>query len=197
MVQVYHRHVKDRMGWLLYSRGKKEAFLLTFPDHRLPGKLCRPVLLKMLILHVCASIEAFVCRRLPANEKNTHLRALRASAVRSNCRQGFNIRNRFVLDNKPIRFHNGFKMKPMGGAYMATVTVKNIPDVLYDRLKSVAETNRRSINSEIIICIENTVLSRRINLGEAVENARQLRQLTAGHPINDEEFNKAKIEGRL
>ena len=80
---------------------------------------------------------------------------------------------------------------------MATVTVKNIPDELYDRLKSVAEINRRSINSEIIMCIENAVVSRRINFVEVLENARQLRQLTAGHLISDEEFNQAKAEGRL
>ena len=79
---------------------------------------------------------------------------------------------------------------------MATVTVKNIPDDLYERLKSVAETNRRSINSEIIMCIENAVSSRRINLDEFLENARQLRQLTARHLISDEEFNQAKAEGR-
>ena len=79
---------------------------------------------------------------------------------------------------------------------MATVTVKNIPDELYERLKSVAETNRRSINSEIIMCIENAVSSRRINLDEFLENARQLRQLTARHLISDEEFNQAKAEGR-
>ena len=80
---------------------------------------------------------------------------------------------------------------------MATVTVKNIPDELYDRLRSIAEVNRRSINSEIIMCIENTVLSRRINLDEVFENARHLRQFTAGHLISNEEFNKAKTEGRL
>ncbi len=80
---------------------------------------------------------------------------------------------------------------------MATVTVKNIPDELYDRLKSIAATNRRSINSEIIMCIENTVLSHRINPDKVIENARQLRQTTAGHLISDEEFNKAKTEGRL
>ncbi len=80
---------------------------------------------------------------------------------------------------------------------MATVTVKNIPDELYERLKSVAETNRRSINSEIIMCIENAVTSRRTNLDEELENARQLRRFTAGHPISDEEFNQAKSEDRL
>ena len=80
---------------------------------------------------------------------------------------------------------------------MAAVTVKNIPDELYERLKSVAEINRRSINSEIIVCIENAVASRRISLGETLENARRLRELTAEHPISDEKFNQAKAEGRL
>ena len=80
---------------------------------------------------------------------------------------------------------------------MATVTVKNIPDELYERLKTVAEINRRSINSEIIVCIENAVTSRRINPDEVLENARRLRQLTVGHSISDEEFNQAKAEGRL
>ena len=80
---------------------------------------------------------------------------------------------------------------------MATVTVKNIPDELYNRLKIVAETNRRSINSEIIVCIEHAVKTRRVNPDEVLENARRLRQLTADHPISDEEFNYAKAEGRL
>ena len=75
------------------------------------------------------------------------------------------------------------------------MTVSN--SVTHDRLKSVAEINRRSINSEIIMCIENTVISRRINLDEVLENALQLRKFTAGHLISDEEFNQAKAEGRL
>lgn len=80
---------------------------------------------------------------------------------------------------------------------MANVTVKNIPDELYDRLKSVAEINRRSINSEIIMCIENAVVSHRINVNEVVENARKLRQLTAAYSISDAELDHAKTEGRL
>jgi antitoxin FitA len=79
---------------------------------------------------------------------------------------------------------------------VATITVKNIPDELYERLKSLAETHRRSINSEIIMCIENAVMSRRIDLDKTLEAARMLRQLTAGRTISDEEFNRAKAEGR-
>jgi plasmid stability protein len=88
-------------------------------------------------------------------------------------------------------------MKSLEVIDMATVTVKNIPDELYERLKAIAEINRRSINSEIIVCIENAVTSRRINPDEVLENARRLRQLTAGHRISDEEFNQAKAKGRL
>jgi len=79
---------------------------------------------------------------------------------------------------------------------VATVTVKNIPDELYARLKSVAVMNRRSINSEIIMCIDRAVASRPIDPEKLIENARQLRKLSANHPIEDEEFNQAKANGR-
>lgn len=37
---------------------------------------------------------------------------------------------------------------------MATLTVKNLPDALYARLKSRADAQRRSINAEAIVCLE-------------------------------------------
>ncbi len=80
---------------------------------------------------------------------------------------------------------------------MATITVKNIPDALYERLKSVAAINRRSLNSEIIVCIENVVVSRRIDIDTTLANARRIRQLTAEYPISEAEFNLAKAEGRI
>ncbi len=79
---------------------------------------------------------------------------------------------------------------------MATVTVKNIPDKLYARLKSIAVINRRSINSEIIMCIDRAVVSRPIDPAKILEEARQLRKLSANHPIEDEEFSQAKAKGR-
>ena len=80
---------------------------------------------------------------------------------------------------------------------MATITLKNIPDELYERLKSIAEINRRSINSEVIVCIEQAVTSHSVNPEKVLESARLLRKLTTSHPISDEEFNHAKAEGRL
>jgi plasmid stability protein len=103
----------------------------------------------------------------------------------------------FGPQDKTWWFHNGIKLEPLKVFGMAAITVKNIPDDLYDRLMAVAEINRRSINSEIIVCIEHAVTSHGINRDEMLENARRLRQLTAGSPISDEECNQAKSEGRL
>jgi hypothetical protein len=51
--------------------------------------------------------------------------------------------------------------------------------------------------SEIVMCIENAVMSRRMNLDEVPENASRLRRLTAGHLISEEKFNRLKVENRL
>lgn len=79
---------------------------------------------------------------------------------------------------------------------MPTITVKNIPPDLYERLKQSAAANRRSINSEIIVCIEQAVRSGRIDPEAFLARARTLREKTAHHPITDDEFIQAKSAGR-
>jgi plasmid stability protein len=79
---------------------------------------------------------------------------------------------------------------------MATITVKNIPDDVYERLKLLAEANRRSVNSEIIICIGQAVSSRKIDPEIFIENARRLREKTGSYRISDESFTQAKQAGR-
>lgn len=79
---------------------------------------------------------------------------------------------------------------------MATLTLKNIPDNLYDQLKESARLHHRSINSEIIYCVERTVTPHKINVAEHLAMARQLRAKTAGYLLTDEEIDKAKSEGR-
>jgi plasmid stability protein len=80
--------------------------------------------------------------------------------------------------------------------FVATLTVKNIPEDVYTELKRVAESNHRSINSEIIVCIERAVRSKRINPEAVLTRARQLREKTAQYVITDDEFNQAKAMGR-
>ena len=79
---------------------------------------------------------------------------------------------------------------------MTTFTVKNIPTELYNRLKQSAELNRRSINSEIIVCIEKAVSSRRMDTEDLLARARVLREKTKGYRVTEDEISQAKNEGR-
>ncbi len=80
---------------------------------------------------------------------------------------------------------------------MPTITVKNIPPEIYEKLKQSAASSHRSINSEIISCIERAVRSQQVNPDLLLANARKLRAKTASHPITDNEFTQAKNSGRL
>ena len=76
------------------------------------------------------------------------------------------------------------------------VTIKNIPSSLYDLLKKKASENRRSINSEIIAIIENSVLSRKISPDNFLTSARRLREKTKEHVLSEDFINRAKSAGR-
>ena len=56
-----------------------------------------------------------------------------------------------------------------------TLTLKNIPDDVYSRLKISAEMHRRSLNSEAIVCLEAILLPTRITANERLTRARELR----------------------
>jgi plasmid stability protein len=45
----------------------------------------------------------------------------------------------------------------IGGRTVRTITLKNVPEDLYEGLKCAAALNRRSINSEVIFCVERAV----------------------------------------
>jgi plasmid stability protein len=79
---------------------------------------------------------------------------------------------------------------------MATITVKNIPNALYEQLKQTAQLHRRSINSEIIVCIEQAIGGQPIDLEMTLARAQVLREKTSAYPINDDAFNEAKTAGR-
>lgn len=55
------------------------------------------------------------------------------------------------------------------------LTLKNVPDAVYERLKRAAETHRRSMNSEAIVCLESVLLPARITPAERLARARALR----------------------
>jgi plasmid stability protein len=79
---------------------------------------------------------------------------------------------------------------------MATVTVKNIPDDLYARLKAAAAKNRRSINSEIIVCIEENLMPARISAEQVLDRVRRLRRAMKPGQMTIEQIDSARREGR-
>ena len=79
---------------------------------------------------------------------------------------------------------------------MPTLTVKNIPYDLYARLKQRSVLNQRSLNSEVIACIKQSLRMHRIQPEAAILKARLLREKTARYPITEAEFNQAKVAGR-
>ena len=79
---------------------------------------------------------------------------------------------------------------------MANFTIKNIPPDLYKKLKKAADMNRRSINSEIIVCIEKSVQSQAVDSENILVKARKLRKHTTDHPLTNQELSRRKNVGR-
>ena len=80
---------------------------------------------------------------------------------------------------------------------MATITIKNIPEDIYEKIKMQAKANRRSVNSEIISIFEHAVQKRTpMDVQEILERARKVRELTANYMITNEEIDRWKKEGR-
>ena len=81
-------------------------------------------------------------------------------------------------------------------ANMVTITIKNIPPEIYERLKAQAKRNRRSVNGEVISIIEKALSIPPIDVEATLERTRKLRELTAHYVITNEELTRWKNEGR-
>jgi plasmid stability protein len=79
---------------------------------------------------------------------------------------------------------------------MPALTVKNIPEELYERLKLVADSHHRSMNSEIVHCLETVLMPKRISTSERIRMARAVRPKIDDSAIGREESMRAIDEGR-
>jgi plasmid stability protein len=80
---------------------------------------------------------------------------------------------------------------------MANITVKNIPDDLYKNLKDYAAMNHRSLNNEIIVCIEKAIKSRRFEKAQFLDRVQRLREEIKLPYLTDDVLSNIKQEGRL
>lgn len=77
-----------------------------------------------------------------------------------------------------------------------TLTLKNIPDAVYARLKAAAEAHRRSLNSEAIVCLESVLLPARLPASERLARARELRAALPNGRFLTHDIDAGKREGR-
>jgi len=78
---------------------------------------------------------------------------------------------------------------------MPSITVKNIPESIYKKLKQRAEAQHRSMNSEIIACLERTVEPKRVSSDEILRQARLMRRKVKAS-LSSEEIQDAIDQGR-
>ncbi len=77
-----------------------------------------------------------------------------------------------------------------------TLTLKNIPDTVYERLKAAAELHRRSMNSEAIVCLEAVLLPTRVAPTERLARARELRAALKPTKFLASDIDALKRQGR-
>lgn len=77
-----------------------------------------------------------------------------------------------------------------------TLTLKNIPDEVYARLKISAATHRRSMNSEALVCLEAMLLPVKMAPIERLARARALRGALPQGKFRTRDINAFKRQGR-
>ena len=77
-----------------------------------------------------------------------------------------------------------------------TLTLKNIPDEVYSRLKVAAEMHRRSLNSEAIVCLEAVLVPMRVAPSERLARARELRAALPTKKFAARDIDSMKRAGR-
>lgn len=79
---------------------------------------------------------------------------------------------------------------------MVTVTIKNIPEQVHERIKAQSKINHRSINGEILSILERAISLPPIDVQATLERARKLREWTANYAVTSDEIEKMIDEGR-
>jgi plasmid stability protein len=79
---------------------------------------------------------------------------------------------------------------------MANITIKDVPDELYEKLKELADDHRRSINQEVITCLERYVGREQVSAEEQLKRARELRVTPRSGELTESELDEAINKGR-
>jgi hypothetical protein len=77
-----------------------------------------------------------------------------------------------------------------------TLTLQNITDEVYRRLKASAELHRRSLNSEAIVCLESVLTLIKVTPAERISRARALRASLSAKKFTAKEIDSMKRQER-
>ena len=80
---------------------------------------------------------------------------------------------------------------------MPALTIKGIPDEVYRKLKAAAQRHRRSLNSEVIVCLEQTLSAEREDPEDVIADLRRWhRRIAEGPRLTEAFLRKARRQGR-
>jgi plasmid stability protein len=79
---------------------------------------------------------------------------------------------------------------------MANLNIKNVPDPLVRRLKAQAARHRRSLNLEVITCLESATHATAVNADDLLAGARRVRRVPSGVRLTDRALARLKAAGR-
>ena len=77
-----------------------------------------------------------------------------------------------------------------------TLTLKNISDDVYRSLKASAQANKRSMNSEALVCLESVLLPGKIGPSDRLARARALRAELSKGKFKALDIDALKRSGR-
>lgn len=91
-----------------------------------------------------------------------------------------------------VRFQNGSTLE----FTVPTLTIKGLPEPIYRRLKAQAETNRRSLNGEIIACLERSVGAAPFDAAAWLADIESFHRRSGVPPMSDADLRAARRLGR-
>jgi len=75
------------------------------------------------------------------------------------------------------------------------ITIRDIPDDIYERIKRRAALHHRSINSELIVSLERSVKAHRRDPSQIINKAKKLKKQAKGS-LSIDEIQSAIDQGR-
>ncbi len=75
------------------------------------------------------------------------------------------------------------------------ITIRDIPDEIYERIKQQADLHHRSINSEVIVYLKKIVRSHRRDPDQIIAHAKKLKQKANG-ALSIKQIQEAIDQGR-